>query len=99
VGSSDGTRASAGRRRHRPKVLHAQVEARRTAHAIRDYCRALEESHGEDLAVVALIEWIREHAQRVDDSGPPAIPGPLEASSEQLKPFLGGFSPYGPSRW
>jgi hypothetical protein len=40
---------------HRAKILHAQVEAWRTAHAILDYCSALEESHGEDPAV---LEWI-----------------------------------------
>ena len=69
---------------------------------VRAYARALvvraaEVGPPRDDSVRAWAEWAREHADSIDPrrlkAGMPTIPEP---QPEQLKPYLRGFSPYGP---
>ena len=46
------------------------------------------------------IAWIEAYlASRDPLQSPPGLPDVPEPGPEDLKPFLGGLSPYGPSRW
>lgn len=85
---------------HRAKSLRAQVSAWHEAQTTAGYLAALEEAHGETDAAAAWIEWIRGYVERLDPlRSLPTMPETPDISREDLKPFLGGLSPYGPSGW
>jgi hypothetical protein len=87
---------------HRLEVLRNRVRAWHEADAIRAYCEAVEARYGRD-AVAAdseASEWLtlaRNYADRAQQL--PRMPADPEATHEALKPYLGGWSPYGPHRW
>jgi len=70
--------------------------------AIRAYCDAVEARHGND-AIAAdpeAAQWLalaRERASRAQQL--PRMPADPEITHEALKPYLGGWSPYGPRGW
>jgi hypothetical protein len=78
------------------KTLREQMAAWQEARVVRSYLAAVEELHGEDAGATEWITWIGEYLDRLDPlHSAPAMPEPPEPSPEDLKPFLGGFSPYG----
>ena len=87
---------------HRVNVLRNRVRAWEEANAIRAYCDAVEARHRSD-AIAADPEaarWLafaREHANRAQQL--PQMPTDPEITLEALKPYLGGWSSYGPQRW
>ena len=87
---------------HRRDVLRGRVRTWNEAEAIRAYCEAVEARHGAD-AIAAdpdASDWLavaREHADRAQQL--PRMPADPEITHEALKPYLRGWSPYGPSRW
>jgi hypothetical protein len=85
---------------HRAEVLREQVVAWQEARVLREYLGVLEGLYGESADATEWIEWIRAYVEHVDPlHSPPAMPERPEISPEDLKPFLGGLSPHGPSRW
>jgi hypothetical protein len=83
-------------------VLRNRVRTWGEAEAIRAYCEAVETRYGAD-AIAAdpdAAQWLAiardyaDEAQRV-----PGMPPDPEITHERLKPYLGGWSPYGPHRW
>ena len=87
---------------HRLEVLRARMRAWEEAEAIRAYCEAVEVRHGIDVITsdseaAAWLKLAREHAERMQCI--PAMPADPEATHERLKPYLNGWSPYGPQRW
>jgi hypothetical protein len=87
---------------HQLEVLRNRVRAWEEAEAIRAYCAAVEARHG--AAAVAAdpgaAEWLalaRDHADRAQQL--PRMPGHPEITHDRLRPYLGGWSPYGPQRW
>jgi hypothetical protein len=85
---------------YRGKVLRADVSAWREANELRAYVTALEEAHGEDPASAEWIEWVQGYVERCDPlNSSQQPPTPDEIKPDDLKPFLGGLSPYGPRQW
>ncbi len=85
---------------HRAEHLDRRVGQWRRAEDIRAYCDALEARHGAG-ASSEWVEWARSFAERIDPlTRPPEIPAdPENVRPDELKPFLGGWSPYGPDGW
>jgi len=84
----------------RGKALRAQTTAWQEANELRSYLAALEESYGDEPDAVEWIEWVRGFIARLDPlNRAQTMPEPAEISAEDLKPFLGGLSPYGPRGW
>jgi hypothetical protein len=71
---------------------------------IREFCDAAEAKFGDGSdrtdAFWAWMEWSRSYADEIDPlkSAPTAPMDPENISGEELKPFMGGWSPYGPDR-
>lgn len=85
---------------HRADALRHQITDWETAHAATGYLAALEAEYGENDEAQPWIEWIRGYINRLNPlSSAPTLPEKAEISPEELKPFLGGASPYGPSGW
>lgn len=86
---------------HRADSLRAQVASWQEAKAVAEYVTALEATHGESPETREWIDWIHSYMERIDPlRSPPGLPEQVEISPEDLKPFLGGLSPYGPpQRW
>jgi len=87
---------------YRLKVLRERVRSWEEAEAVRAYCRAVEARHGGDMIAADrdAAEWLalaREHADRAQQL--PRMPADPEITHDGLKPYLGGWSPYGPHRW
>jgi hypothetical protein len=85
---------------HRLEVLRNRVRAWEEAEAIRRYCEAVESRHGDAVADPAAAEWLSlalDHADRVQEL--PRMPADPEITHDGLRPYLGGWSPYGPQRW
>lgn len=85
----------------RAETLRRQASAWDEASRLRAYLEALEQRHGRDPQTAEWIEWIRMYVdEHVDPlaSAPSLSPDP-EPQPEDLKPFLGGLSPYGPQGW
>jgi hypothetical protein len=89
---------------HRLGVLRERVRAWEEAEAIRAYCTAVETRHGgdaiaSDLDAGAWLALAREHADRAQQL--PRMPADPEITQDALKPYLGGWSLYGPTsgRW
>lgn len=74
----------------------------REAEETRAYCDAVEARHGSG-AIAAdpdAARWLamaREHSDRAQQL--PRMPADPQATHEALKPYLGGWSPYGPRGW
>jgi len=67
------------------------------ARVFRSYLAALEEQRADDPDASEWMAWIREYIDRIDPlQSALAMPESPEPSPEDLKPFLGGLSPYGP---
>jgi hypothetical protein len=90
---------------YKAKILNQQVENWRRAATLREYCDALADriaqaEHGEeqvDDATLAWANWITEYTATIDPlTSIPRMPDAPEPSPEDLKPFLGKWSPYGP---
>jgi hypothetical protein len=87
---------------HRLDVLRTRVRAWEEAEAIRRYCEAVEERHGADAIAAdpqaaAWLTLAHKLAERIQQL--PRMPEDPEITADALKPFLGGWSPYGASRW
>jgi hypothetical protein len=87
---------------HRREILSQRVRAWQEADAIRAYCNAVEAHHGGPTldANTSATEWLayaRDEADRLQ--APPTMPRDPEIRPEDLKPYLGGLSPYGPRGW
>lgn len=86
----------------RGKVLLDQLAAWQRYHALGEYLAAMAEKigqlEGEDLAAAEeWLIWSQQYAQRLDPlNGPLAVPRFPDPTSDELKPFLNGWSPYGP---
>lgn len=88
---------------HRREILSNRVRAWQEADAILAYCHAVEARNGSAAALDAdgsASEWLayaREEAERRQLM--PTMPPDPEIKPEDLKPYLGGFSPYGSRGW
>ena len=87
---------------HKAAVLRDQVERRQLAHSIRDFCReATSEiailSDEERSDATSWIDWSVRYANQIDPLRQPlSVPEDPEPKPEDLKPYLKGWSPYGP---
>lgn len=92
------------RETHRAKILAEQVSSWRYTTQLREYVETMECSAAalegvEREAALAWIGWARKECDRVDPLQKPIqVPEDPEATPEALRPFLGGWSPYGPDR-
>lgn len=86
---------------HRHAVLRERVDRWHEAEGIRSYCEAVEAKHGQAFAADSeAAEWLafaRAHADRLQAL--PRMPPDPEIAPEALKPYLGRWSPYGPTGW
>lgn len=66
--------------------------------AIRAYCEAIEEERPGDAVAAGWVAWARRRADIIDPLRTElALPEPpMKVLSEDLQPFLDGWSPYGP---
>lgn len=84
----------------RVELLERRVAAWREAVEIRAYCDAVEARHreavGTDPEAEQWLRFARERADRLQQV--PRIPPEPELKHDELTPFLGGWSPYGPHR-
>jgi len=83
----------------RRQVLAQRVHTWQEAEAIRAYCDAVEARHGIE-AICAdgkAAEWLALARANADQlQALPTMPAAPAPTPEALKPFLGGWSPYGP---
>ena len=89
----------------RASVLTGQLQRRQLVREIDDYLSEMR------VAVAAITDqqakadaacwlaWISEHRQSIDPLRQIAMPPDPEPSPADLKPFLRGWSPYGPDSW
>jgi hypothetical protein len=86
---------------HRAQALRSQSSAWNEARALRAYLDALEEKYSSAPESAEWIAWVRRYVdERLDPlASPPVMPAEPEARPDDLKPFLDGLSPYGPSGW
>ncbi|MFG2402590.1 hypothetical protein [Streptomyces lydicus] len=91
----------------RVKALREQADAWNEAGRIRAYCDALDQhistaltgSPEDQQSVTEWITWARNYADRIDPVHRlPGIPKEPPVSPEDLRPYLNGWSPYGPKR-
>ncbi|MGW8951526.1 hypothetical protein [Streptomyces sp. NPDC055709] len=90
---------------HFGTILREQAKQWQEAHKLRQYCDALErrlngaEREG-DLnveSVGAWLRWARDYAETLDPlTELPTMPSGLVFEPDDLKPYLNGWSPYGP---
>ncbi|MFC8796893.1 hypothetical protein ACFT2C_04120 [Promicromonospora sp. NPDC057138] len=86
----------------RSKVLLDQLDAWQRHHALGEYLAAMAEKidqlEGEERAAAEeWLVWSQQRAQRLDPlNGTLAVPRFPDPTSDELKPFLKGWSPYGP---
>ncbi|WP_406349639.1 hypothetical protein OHB10_32385 [Streptomyces sp. NBC_01597] len=85
-------------------ILREQARQWQEAHALRQYCDALErrlnvaaEENGDVKSARAWLRWARDYAETLDPlTELPTMPSGLAFEPEELKPHLNGWSPYGP---
>jgi hypothetical protein len=84
----------------RAQALRNQAAAWEEARALRTYLDALEVKYGGAPESAEWIAWVRRYVdERLDPlASPPLMPAEPEIRPDDLKPFLGGLSPHGPSR-
>ncbi|WP_414505523.1 hypothetical protein [Streptomyces sp. NEAU-L66] len=87
------------------RVLSEQAALWKEVAALREYCEALERRIGEAMEseepeVASAREWLTWARNHIDSIDPllrlPGVPTPREPKPEDLKPYLTGWSPYGP---
>jgi hypothetical protein len=82
------------------ETLRRRVDVWEEAERIRAYCDAVEQRHGEEISsdpeAARWLQFARQHADRAQRL--PRMPADPELRSDDLTPFLGGWSPYGPYR-
>jgi ABC-type Fe3+ transport system substrate-binding protein len=88
---------------HRGDIFLRQAKRWRQTTLLRDYVAAMTsavanlEDADEQAAAQAWIDWCAESAEQNDPlAGPLRMPDDPEAKPDALKPFLQGWSPYGP---
>ncbi|GAA0528930.1 hypothetical protein [Saccharopolyspora erythraea] len=89
---------------HYAKLLENQVERWRRANELRAFSEVLEQrlanprsGDGDLTSARKWLDWITEHIGREDPiEHPPAMPSSPKLSNDDLKPYLNGWSPYGP---
>jgi hypothetical protein len=85
---------------HRAEILGRQVAAWKRAAEIRCYCDAVDAAQSENAEAAMWVTWARAYAEQIDplemDLNLPDPP--VHISSEDLHPFLNGWSPYAPER-
>lgn len=89
-------------RAHREDVLRKRVQAWRDAEQVRTYCDAVEARHGRDVIAADpdAARWLDLARKQADQAQElPRMPADPEITHEALKPFLDGWSPYGPRGW
>lgn len=91
---------------HRAEVLVQQADDWHRARQLRAYVEAMRDmadaitSDEERGAAFQWVEWARAFAERLDPlSRAIAMPAEIEPKPEALKPFMGGWNPYGPRGW
>ncbi|MFJ9357027.1 hypothetical protein [Streptomyces mirabilis] len=85
-------------------ILREQARQWQEAHALRQYCDALErrlnvaaEENVDVKSARAWLRWARDYAETLDPlTELPTMPSGLAFEPEELKPHLNGWSPYGP---
>jgi hypothetical protein len=87
---------------HRLEVLRHRVATWQEADLIFSYCDAVVERHGEaaisdDPEAQQWLAFARERADAAQSL--PRMPDEPETTPENLKPYLGRWSPYGPRGW
>jgi hypothetical protein len=84
--------------RHRLECRSVRIEAWEHAERIRRYCDHLENRHDGGTSAREWVTWARMHADHLDPVGQvPQMPDqPPKVAPEDLRPFLDGWSPYGP---
>jgi hypothetical protein len=89
------------REQHRAQALRTQVASWREANLIRGYLDALRDRYGGDAESAAWIAWAEHYVDKLVDplARPRAMPEDREPTPDDLAPFLGGLSPYGPPGW
>jgi hypothetical protein len=96
-GQSGALSSITARGRSLPRFPHSRKHVRS-----RDYLSLLEERHRgvTDPSAAELVRCIRRYVDEHLDplASPPAMPADPEIRAEDLKPFLGHVSPYGPQR-
>lgn len=92
------------REHHRGTVLMAQVQRWRQAQQLDAYIDAMATrvatlTGEERAAATEWMSWAREYRHQLDPlTQPPAVPSDPDYTAEALKPFMRGWSPYGPHR-
>lgn len=91
---------------HRAEVLIKQADDWRCAGQLRAYVEAIREkasamtSDEERAAASRWVEWASAFAERLDPLNRVIVmPEEIEPKPEALKPFMGGWNPYGPRDW
>jgi hypothetical protein len=89
------------RNNHRIVALNTQVKAWEQTARIRSYCDALDKAIANNPAlddhVGQWLAWSRAYADRLDPIGRDDLePAEAEPRREDLRPYLGRWSPYGP---
>ncbi|MFC7870789.1 hypothetical protein ACFUS2_06445 [[Kitasatospora] papulosa] len=89
---------------HLGKILRKQAKQWQEAHALSQYCDALElrlngatREDPEVDSARAWLRWARDYAESLDPlTHLPTMPSGLTFEADDLKPYLNGLSPYGP---
>lgn len=88
---------------HRAAILEEQASRWEQARQLRDYITAMEnfteqiDDPDRRETAVQWIAWAQEHAERIDPLNQTlAMPAPPQPTAEALRPYLHGWSPYGP---
>jgi hypothetical protein len=81
------------------EALRERVAAWRNAALAQDYLSDLEQRFGRSSESTEWIAWTRRYVNEILDTlaQPPTMPETPEPTSDDLKPFLRGLSPHGPS--
>ena len=84
----------------RTEWMGDQLARWRNARDLREFVTAARHLKELDEAYRSWLDWVAERADDLDPSNHRLRPTePPEPTPEDLKPFVNGFSPYGPSRW
>jgi hypothetical protein len=85
---------------HRAAILDRQVAAWKRATEIRCYCVAVDAAQSENAEAAMWVKWARALAEQIDplEMNLSLPDPPAHISSEDLRPFLDGWSPYAPER-
>jgi hypothetical protein len=84
---------------HRAEALRTEIARWSEVQRIRTYCSAAESAHPDAPETLKWIAWARRYADTLDPlrTAPLMPAAPESVEPEELRPFLGGWSPYGPN--